>query len=60
MFDKLLQCLCESRRTQAFYTKCLNEAVTEEEKDFLGELVKDATRTSNDIKKFFESMPKEK
>lgn len=55
MFEKLLQCLCEARRTQALYTKCLNEAVTEEEK-----LVKDVARTSNHIKKFFESMSKEK
>lgn len=60
MFEKLLQCLCEARRTQALYTKCLNEAVTEEEKEFLGELVKDVARTSNHIKKFFESMSKEK
>lgn len=52
---KLLQCFCEARRTQAFYSKCLVYAVTEEEKEFLGELVKTATKTSNEIKEFCES-----
>lgn len=55
---KLLKCFCEARRTQSFYTTCLVNAETEEEKEFFGELVKVATRTSNEIKEFCEVLNK--
>jgi major intracellular serine protease len=55
---KLLECFCESRKTQAFYSKCIDEAQTEEEKDFLRELVKMAAKTSNEIKQFCEDIKK--
>ncbi|MEH6955166.1 hypothetical protein [Neobacillus drentensis] len=58
MSMKLLQCFCEARRTQAFYTNCLNDAVTNEEKEFLAELVKSATKTSNEIRAFCELIQK--
>jgi len=55
---KLLECFCQSRKTQAFYSKCIDEAQTEEEKEFLSELVKAAAKTSNEIKQFCEDVRK--
>lgn len=53
---KILQCFCEARRTQSFYSKCLEEVSTEEEKEFLWRLVEEATKSSNDIKEFCKSI----
>ena len=50
----LLQCFCESRKVQAFYTSCLENAITKEEKEFLMKLAETATKTSNEIKEFCE------
>lgn len=55
---KLLQCFCEARRTHAFYTKCLDQSTSQEEKEFLGELIKSAAKTSNEIKEFCEVIQK--
>lgn len=50
--DILLKCFCEARKTQAYFTKCLDENSTIEERNFMLELVKDAAKTSNKIKDF--------
>lgn len=47
--DMLLKCFCEARKTQAFFTKCLDENSSEEEREFLLELVKESARISNKI-----------
>lgn len=47
---KLLHCFCDARKTQAYYTKCLDTVSTAEEKQFLLELVSEATKNSNRIK----------
>ncbi|KYD24274.1 hypothetical protein B4113_2479 [Geobacillus sp. B4113_201601] len=47
--EMLLKCFCEARKTQAFFTKCLDENSTEEEKEFIAELVKEYAKTSNKI-----------
>jgi major intracellular serine protease len=47
--EKLLKCFCEARKTQAFFTKCLDENSSIEEREFLLELVKGSARISNKI-----------
>lgn len=49
--ETLIKCYCESRKNQAFYTKCLNDAVSIGERDFLIELIKKTAITSNQIRK---------
>ncbi|MGE6377990.1 hypothetical protein [Peribacillus muralis] len=50
--EMLLKCFCEARKTQAYFTKCLNEESSKEEKDFILELVRESAKTSNEIKEF--------
>ncbi|MBA2871542.1 major intracellular serine protease [Anoxybacillus calidus] len=50
--EMLLKCFCEARRTQAFFTKCLDENSSNEEREFLLELVKESAKTSNKIMDF--------
>jgi len=50
--EMLLKCFCEARKTQAFFTKCLDENSTEEEKEFIAELVKEYAKTSKKILEF--------
>lgn len=57
---KLLKCFCESRRSQAFYTKCLDENSSEEETDFLTNLIQESAKTSNEIKQFCQSVNTER
>lgn len=52
--ENLFYCFCEARKSQAFYTNCLNKAKTEEEKNILIELVKSAAQTSNEIRQICE------
>lgn len=52
--EMLLKCFCEARRTQAYFTKCLDEKSTKEEKDFILELVRESAKTSNKIREFCE------
>lgn len=52
--DMLLKCFCEARRTQAFFTKCLDEHASEEERTFMIELIKKSAETSKKIKDFCE------
>ncbi|ARP44625.1 Intracellular serine protease (plasmid) [Geobacillus thermodenitrificans] len=47
--EKLLKCFCEARKTQAFFTKCLDENSSIEEREFLLELVKESAQISNKI-----------
>lgn len=55
---KLMQCFCEARKSQAFYTQCLDEVSSEEEKEFLLELIQEAAKTSNEIREFCYSIQK--
>ncbi|TYR78892.1 S8 family peptidase [Priestia megaterium] len=50
--DMLLKCFCEARRTQAFFTKCLDENSSEEEREFILELIQNSASTSEKIKEF--------
>ncbi|MEO4052898.1 S8 family peptidase [Solibacillus sp. CAU 1738] len=50
----LLQCFCEARKTQAFYTKCLSNSSSKESYELLIELVQNSTNTANRIKEFCE------
>ena len=50
--ELLLKCFCEARRTQAFFTSCLTEESTDEERKFILELVQNSTQTSNKIREF--------
>lgn len=52
--DMLLKCYCEARKTQAFFTKCLDENSSEEEREFILELVKESAKTSRKIREFCE------
>jgi len=48
----LLKCFCESRKTQSFFTSCLNENSTPNERDFIISLIQESAKTSNLIKNF--------
>ncbi|MGE7692080.1 S8 family peptidase [Lysinibacillus sp. NPDC097214] len=48
----LLKCLCEARKSQAFFTQCLNENLTENERKFLISLIQESASTAMDIKKY--------
>ncbi|WP_342470894.1 hypothetical protein [Ureibacillus sp. FSL K6-3587] len=50
--ELILKCFCESRRTQAFYSNCLTEDISEEGREFLLELVQETAKTSNKIKDY--------
>lgn len=52
----LIKCFCEARKTQAYFTKCLEEGSSDEEREFLLELIEDSARTSNKIRKFCKLM----
>ncbi|MGE7692017.1 S8 family peptidase [Lysinibacillus sp. NPDC097214] len=46
----LLKCFCEARKTQAFFTQCLNEDSTEYERKFLISLIQESASTAMHIK----------
>lgn len=48
----MIKCFCESRKAQAFYTRCLDENSSEEEKEFLMHLIKESALTSRKILDF--------
>lgn len=50
--EMLLKCFCEARKTQAYFTKCLDEQSTKAEKDFILDLIKESAKTSNKIREF--------
>lgn len=52
MIDKslLLKCFCEARKSQAFFTQCLNENSTENEREFLISLIQESASTAMHIK----------
>jgi major intracellular serine protease len=52
--EMLLKCFCEARKTQAYFTKCLDEESSKEEREFILELVQESAKTSNKIKEFCE------
>lgn len=50
----MMKCFCEARRTQSYFTKCLNERATLEERELLIEIVQEYTKTSNKLRDFCE------
>ncbi|MGM9944568.1 MAG: S8 family peptidase [Lysinibacillus sp.] len=50
--ELLLKCFCEARKTQAFFTKCLNENSSKKEREFILSLIQESTKTSNLIRNF--------
>ncbi|WP_027410584.1 hypothetical protein [Anoxybacteroides tepidamans] len=57
-YEILLKCFCEARKTQAFFTKCLDENSTEAEKELIAELVKEYAKASNKILEYCNSFSK--
>jgi major intracellular serine protease len=51
----MMKCFCEARRTQSYFTKCLNEQATLEERELLIEIVQEYTKTSNKLRDFCEN-----
>lgn len=53
-FDKtlLLECFCEARKSQAYFTKCLEKAQNKKERDFILSLIVEAAQTANYIKDY--------
>jgi len=47
----LLKCFCEARKSQAFFTQCLNEHSKENEREFLLSLIQETASTAEHIKK---------
>lgn len=44
---------CQARKTQAFYSKCLEQHdYSQREKEIIYELIKDAAETSNKLKDY--------
>ena len=56
MIDRslLLKCYCEARKSQAFFTNCLNENTTESEREFLISLIQESAYTASYIKELCE------
>lgn len=52
--DLLIKCFCEARKTQAYFTKCLDLELSSEDREFLLELIKDSASASNKVKEFCE------
>lgn len=52
--EMLIKCFCEVRKTQAYFTKCLDEDSSDAEREFLLELIQESVNTSKKIKKFCE------
>ncbi len=50
--ERLFQCFCEARKVQGFFSKCLDQNCTKEEKELFLDLVQDYTRASNKIKEY--------
>jgi major intracellular serine protease len=50
--DLLLKCFCETRKSQAFYTKCIDECSSDMERNFLIELAQESAKTSNRIQEY--------
>ncbi len=46
----LTKCFCEARKTQSFFTKCLDLSLSNEDEDFLHELIIDSAIIANKIK----------
>ncbi|QNK89842.1 S8 family peptidase [Sporosarcina sp. resist] len=46
----LIKCFCEVRKSQAFFTQCLNENSTENESEFLISLIQESASTAEHIK----------
>lgn len=49
----LLKCFCEARKSQAFFTQCLNEYSTENERELLISLIQDSVSTAKHIKDLY-------
>lgn len=50
--ELILKCFCESRKTQAFFSKCLSENLSETERSFIIELIKDSSNLSEKISNY--------
>lgn len=50
--DLLMKCFCETRRSQAFFTKCLDETLPDQDKEFLQDIIIDLATTSKKIQEF--------
>jgi len=51
----LLKCFCEARKSQAFFTQCLTENSTENERQFLISLIQESASTAKHIKNLCQS-----
>lgn len=51
----MLKCFCETRKSQAFFTQCLNECSTEQERHFLISLIQESAARAKYIKELCES-----
>jgi len=51
----LLNCFCEARKSQAFFTQCLTENSKENEREFLMTLIQESASTAEHIKRFCQS-----
>jgi len=48
--ELILKCFCEARKSQAFFTKCLNESSNEQERQFLIKLIQESAVKATYIK----------
>lgn len=46
----LLKCFCEARKSQAFFTRCLDDSLTEKERALLHSLIQESASRANQIK----------
>lgn len=51
--EKLFQCFQEARRSQAHYSKCLQETCSDEEEKLFQELALDAVKQAKKIQEFY-------
>lgn len=53
--EKLFQCFQEARRSQAHYSKCLQETCSDEEEKLFQELALDAVKQARKIQEFYKA-----
>lgn len=50
--EMLFKCFCQARKTQSYFTHCLDEKASKEERDFILDLIKESAESANKIREF--------
>lgn len=54
--ELLMKCFCETRKSQAFFTQCLNKSFNQQERDFLIKLIQESATKARFIKELCDAI----